>query len=179
MRERAIVRVRHIRQTFKWNAASQSSHRSIGRLLIGRVQCLTVLSPQPSIRRILTPFLARSVSCLCINGVSYPPDVCSISGLANIMGCKPTHVYGVVVVLASFLAQLCVSGIVYSVGVFYVMFLEHMQGQRGTLALVSSLNTAFFFGIGRPNPKPQFFISCLPLAKVIWHAPGTEGFRSR
>ena len=80
------------------------------------------------------------------------------------MGCKPTHVYGVVVVLASFLAQLCVSGIVYGVGVFDVMFLEHMQGQRGTLALVSSLNTAFFFGIGNPKPwlhHVTLYIACL------------------
>ena len=99
----------------------------------------------------LSPYDTRSisVSVLMAHRILHL-NVCSCPGLADVMECGPKHLYGVVVVLASFFTQLCASWILHCIGVFYVMFMEHIQGQRGTLALVSSLTTAFFLGIGKP-----------------------------
>ncbi len=40
-------------------------------------------------------------------------------------------------------------GIVWTVGVFYVIFLEHIGGSKGAVALISSLNTAVFYSTGK------------------------------
>ena len=56
--------------------------------------------------------------------------------------------YGWLVVAAAFLAHFFQYGVVWSVGVFYVLFLENVGGQQGAVALISSLNTATFYVTG-------------------------------
>ena len=56
--------------------------------------------------------------------------------------------FGWLIVAASFLSHFFQYGIVWTVGVFYVIFLEHIGGSSGAVALISSLNTAIFYGTG-------------------------------
>lgn len=65
---------------------------------------------------------------------------------------KPTKMdggYGWIIVASSFLAHMLQYGIVWSVGVFYVLFLENIDGEQGAVALISSLNTATFYVTGK------------------------------
>ena len=56
--------------------------------------------------------------------------------------------FGWLIVAASFLSHFFQYGIVWTVGVFYVIFLEHIGGSSGAVALISSLNTAMFYSTG-------------------------------
>ena len=56
--------------------------------------------------------------------------------------------FGWLIVAASFLSHFFQYGIVWTVGVFYVIFLEHIRGSSGAVALISSLNTAMFYSTG-------------------------------
>jgi len=57
--------------------------------------------------------------------------------------------YAFVVAMMSFMAHLLQYGVVWTVGVFYVVFKENLQDcSSGQVALISSLNTAVFYGIG-------------------------------
>ena len=57
--------------------------------------------------------------------------------------------YGWIIVLASWCSHLLLYGISWNVGIFYVVFLEHIDGSAVSLALASSLNTATSYGIGK------------------------------
>ena len=68
------------------------------------------------------------------------------------MHVSPDGGYGWVVVCASFIAHILEYGVVWTVGVFYVIFLDHFTESRTLLALIASLNTGSFYLIG------QYFI---------------------
>jgi fatty acid desaturase len=60
--------------------------------------------------------------------------------------------YAFVILLASFWGHFLQYGVVWTVGVFYVVFLENLEHNgRGEVALISSLNTAVFYGTGKFN----------------------------
>ena len=54
-----------------------------------------------------------------------------------------------IVLTASFMGHFFQYGIVWTVGYFYVIFLEHMNGSKAAVALIASLNTATYYCIGR------------------------------
>ncbi len=57
--------------------------------------------------------------------------------------------YSWVILLVNFFTQAIGFGIVWSVGVYYEMFLLlNINATRGEIALICSLNTAAFYGIG-------------------------------
>ena len=60
----------------------------------------------------------------------------------------PDGGYGWVVVCASFVAHILQFSVVWTVGVFYVIFLDHFRESRTLLALIVSLNTGSFYLIG-------------------------------
>ena len=53
-----------------------------------------------------------------------------------------------IVLIASFMGHFFQYGIVWSVGYFYVIFLEHFDGSKAAVALIASLNTATYYCIG-------------------------------
>ena len=63
-------------------------------------------------------------------------------------GKPPDGGYGWVIVTASLLAQVLQYGIVWTVGVFYVIFLDTIADSEPAAALVSSLNIAACYGTG-------------------------------
>ena len=72
--------------------------------------------------------------------------------------------FGWLIVAASFLSHFFQYGIVWTVGVFYVIFLEHIGGSSGAVALISSLNTAMFYSTG--NVIDYSFIQNLNFYKI-------------
>ena len=59
------------------------------------------------------------------------------------------HGYAWVVVLLVMVSQVIQYGVVWTVGVFYVIFLENVKNNGAAeVALISSLNTAMCYGIG-------------------------------
>ena len=56
--------------------------------------------------------------------------------------------YGWIIVIACFICNILQYGITWTVGVFYVIFLEQIGGNIEAVALISSLNTAMFFFAG-------------------------------
>lgn len=61
--------------------------------------------------------------------------------------------YGWIIVMASFLLQAISGGIAFSVGVFFVEFLEAFKDTNGRTAWIGSINTGLLFGAG---PLYQF-----------------------
>ncbi len=62
---------------------------------------------------------------------------------------QPDTGYAWVILLASFVGHLLQYGVVWTVGVFYVVFLENLDHSgSGQVALISSLNTAVYYGTG-------------------------------
>ena len=57
--------------------------------------------------------------------------------------------YAWVVCAASFFSHVAQCGVLYSMGMFYIVFRENMQGGSSAISLVSSINagTAFFTGM--------------------------------
>ena len=53
-----------------------------------------------------------------------------------------------IVLIASFMEHFFQYGIVWTVGYFYVIFLEHFDGSKAAVALIASLNTATYYCIG-------------------------------
>ena len=53
-----------------------------------------------------------------------------------------------IVLIASFMGHFFQYGIVWTVGYFYVIFLEHFDGSKAAVALIASLNTATYYCIG-------------------------------
>ena len=53
-----------------------------------------------------------------------------------------------IVLIASFMGHFFQYGIVWTVGYFYVIFLEHFDGSKAAVALIASLNTAMYYCIG-------------------------------
>ena len=72
--------------------------------------------------------------------------------------------FGWLIVAASFFSHFFQYGIVWTVGVFYVIFLEHIGGSSGAVALISSLNTAMFYSTG--NVIDCSFIQNLNFLKI-------------
>ena len=62
--------------------------------------------------------------------------------------CEKDSLYTIVVVSASFLAQMLQYGIAHTVGVYFPIFLEEFPVSSGAVALISSLNIVFFYGSG-------------------------------
>ncbi|XP_013415330.1 monocarboxylate transporter 9 isoform X2 [Lingula anatina] len=60
----------------------------------------------------------------------------------------PDGGYGWVIVVASFLNQILSIGVPFSVGVYYVAFLEEFQGSKGLTAWIGSIHTGLLFGAG-------------------------------
>ena len=56
--------------------------------------------------------------------------------------------YSLVIVFASFFGQFLEFGVVWTVGVFNLLFLEAFDHGSGTTALISSLNTSVFYAAG-------------------------------
>lgn len=63
----------------------------------------------------------------------------------------PDGGYGWVVVIISFMSHALQCGIVWTVGVFYVIFLDKVDASKPAIALISSLNTAVYYITGRPG----------------------------
>lgn len=59
--------------------------------------------------------------------------------------------YAFVILTASFLAHVLQYGVVWTVGVFFAIFVEVFPENSGIVALISSLNTAFYYGAGKCN----------------------------
>ena len=57
--------------------------------------------------------------------------------------------YAWLVLMSSVLCMMIVFGISWTVGLFYVIFLEEFGGSKEAVALVSSLNTATLFFAGK------------------------------
>ena len=57
--------------------------------------------------------------------------------------------YGWINVFSSHLIHVIQYGLSWTVGIFYVIFLEEIGGSKKSVALVSSLNTATFYVAGR------------------------------
>ena len=53
-----------------------------------------------------------------------------------------------IILIASFMGHFFQYGIVWTVGYFYVIFLEHFDGSKAAVALIASLNTATYYCIG-------------------------------
>ena len=73
--------------------------------------------------------------------------------------------YGWMVVLGSFICHLIQYGLSWTVGIFHVIFLEEIGGSKESVALVSSLNMAFFFFAG--NWKTLMFLVMICALRVI------------
>ena len=56
--------------------------------------------------------------------------------------------YAWVVVTTSFFAHIFQYGVVWTVGVFYAVFVEVFVGSKGAIALITSLNTAVYYLTG-------------------------------
>ncbi len=62
----------------------------------------------------------------------------------------PDSGYSFVILIVNFWAQAIGFGIAWSVGIYYEMFLLlDTKATRGEIALICSLNTAAFYGIGK------------------------------
>ena len=57
--------------------------------------------------------------------------------------------YGWIVVVASFLMQTISGGLAFSVGVYFVEFLETFKEGAGNTAWTGSINTGLLFGAGK------------------------------
>ena len=57
--------------------------------------------------------------------------------------------YAWIVALSSFLCHTIQYGLTWTVGVFYVIFLEEIGGSVEAVALIASLNTAMYFFAGK------------------------------
>ena len=60
----------------------------------------------------------------------------------------PDGGWGWMVVLSSFLIHVIADGIVYSFGVFFVVFVEHFNSGRGEIAWLGALQPAVTFTVG-------------------------------
>ena len=56
--------------------------------------------------------------------------------------------YAWVIVATSFFAHIFQYGVVWTVGVFYAVFVKEFTGSKGAIALISSLNTAVYYMTG-------------------------------
>ncbi len=62
---------------------------------------------------------------------------------------QPDRGYAWLILLASFVGHVLQYGVVWTVGVFYVVFMEKLdQTDSGQVALISSLNMAACYGTG-------------------------------
>ncbi len=61
----------------------------------------------------------------------------------------PDGGYGWVVLTASFMLQAISGGIAFSVGVFFVEFLEAFDEGKGVTAWIGAINTGLLFGAGK------------------------------
>ena len=60
------------------------------------------------------------------------------------------HGFAWVVAVAAMFSHMLQYGVVWTVGVFYVVFLENIKNNgAGEVAMISSLNTAVFYGVGQ------------------------------
>ncbi len=57
--------------------------------------------------------------------------------------------YAWIIVLASFVSQFIQYGNIWTGGIFYVVFLEHIEGTKGAVALISSMTIAIFHLTGK------------------------------
>lgn len=65
----------------------------------------------------------------------------------------PDGGWGWIVVLSSFLIHVIADGIVYSFGVFLVVFVDHFKRGRGETSWVGSLQPAVTFTVGEYSDK--------------------------
>ena len=62
---------------------------------------------------------------------------------------KPEGGYGWVVVAASFVTHAITGGVLYSMGIFYIMFKENLEGESSVIALVPSIFSSCSFALGK------------------------------
>ena len=88
------------------------------------------------------------------------------------------HGYAWVVVLLVMVSQVIQYGVVWTVGVFYVIFLENVKNNGAAeVALISSLNTAMSYGIGSYSPRKRCCTLRMPRQRIASYIFSRLGFR--